>query len=363
MSDIKELIIFLSQFDLTNHKIGKIIEYLGEDKASIKTFKKAKLDQQNILKSEDYQKMIEMADEQLVKTFVINQAERGIKVLCKFDEEYPEKLFFLHDAPYILYYMGDISLLNKPSLGVVGTRKPTNYGRMVTEKLVRDVASAGIVIVSGLAYGVDSIAHRKCLEVGGKTIAVLGGGFDNIYPSEHKSLAEEIAEKGLLITEYRPKRRATQYTFPTRNRIIAGLSDGVLITEASIKSGTIHTKDFALDYGKNLYAVPGNIDSVSSALPNEIIKSGQGQLVIDANDILKDYDVIKKAKKKNNEINLSNFTIEEQEILAQLQSGAKTIDELTKNSTLSINIFNTYLTTLEISGIIRRMPGGFITLN
>lgn len=362
MTDKKQLSIFLSQFDLTNHKIGQILEYLGED-ASIKAFKKAKLDKENILKSEIYQKMLEMADEELVKTFVINQAERGIKIVCKDDEDYPQKLYYLHDAPYILYYMGDLSLANKPSLSVVGTRKPTNYGRMVTEKIVRDVAAAGIVIVSGLAYGVDSIAHRKCLEVGGKTIAVLGGGFDNIYPSEHKGLAEEIAQKGLLISEYRPKRRATQYTFPTRNRIVAGLGDGVLITEAGLKSGTIHTKDFALDYGKNLYAVPGNIDSTSSALSNEIIKTSQASLVMDANDILKDYDIKQKVAKKENKIDFSSFSIEEQEILSQLESGAKTIDELTKNSTFGINIFNTYLTTLEISGIIRRMPGGFITLN
>lgn len=360
MTDVKKLIIFLSQFDLTNSKIEKILNFLG-DKASIKQFTKAKLVENDILKAENYQKMLEMADEEFVKTFVINQAERGIKIVCKFDEEYPKKLFPLHDAPCILYYMGDISLANKPSLSVVGTRKPTNYGRMVTEKIVSEVASAGVVIVSGLAYGVDSIAHRKCLEVGGKTIAVLGGGFDNIYPSEHKSLAEEIAEKGLLLSEYRPKKRATQYTFPTRNRIVAGLGDGVLITEASLKSGTIHTKDFALDFGKNIYAVPGNIDSSSSALPNEILKSGQAEFVVSAKDILKDYD-IKEVEKEDKNI-FNDLSEEEQKIISQLQDGAKTIDELTKNCNLSINIFNTYLTTLEISGIIKRMPGGFITLS
>lgn len=362
MSDLKELLIFLSQFDLTNNKISQILQQLG-DEPSIKSFKKAKLDKEKILTSENYQKMLEMADEKLVQTFVINQAEKGIKVVCKFDDDYPQRLFDIYDAPYVLYYKGDISLANMPSLSVVGTRKPTNYGRMVTEKMVRDVASAGIVIVSGLAYGVDSIAHRKCLEVGGKTIAVLGGGLDNVYPAEHKGLADEIAEKGLLITEYRPKRIATKYTFPARNRIVAGLGDGVLITEASFKSGTIHTKEFALEFGRNIYAVPGNIDNINSSLTNDIIKSGQAKLVSQPNDILEDYPELQKKEKKEGKIDYSYLSLEEQQILVQLTNGMKTVEEITKNCDLSINILNSYLTTLEISGIISRMPGGYITLN
>lgn len=360
MSDIKALIIFLSQFDLTNSKIKQILEFLGE-KASIKTFKKAKLDKEKILTTENYQKMLAVAEDEMVKTFVINQASRGIKIVCKFDEDYPKKLFNLNDAPHILYYMGDISLANKPSLSVVGTRKPTNYGKMVTEKLVRDAATAGLVIVSGLAYGIDSIAHRKCLEVGGKTIAVLAGGFEHIYPAEHQGLADEIAKNGLLLSEYRPKKSAIKYSFPARNRIIAGLGDGVLITEASLKSGTIHTKDYALDYGKNIYSVPGNIDSPSSALTNEIIKTNQAKLITESKDILEDYAMLEN-KEKENKFEFSMFTEEEREILSQLTDGMKTIEELTKNSSLSANIFNSCLTTLEISGIISRMPGGYITL-
>ena len=362
MSDIKALLIFLSQFDLTNSKIKQILDYLGEN-ASIKSFRKGKLDKVDIIKSENYYKMLEFADDEFVNTFVANQEARGIKIVCKFDDNYPEKLFYLEDSPFLLYYMGDISLLNKPSLAVVGTRKPTNYGRMVTEKLVRDVVTAGIVVVSGLAYGVDSIAHRQTLEAGGKTIAILGGGFDHIYPSEHQGLAEEIAKKGLLLSEYRPKKTATKYTFPTRNRIVAGLSDGVLITEASIKSGTIHTKDFALDYGRTVYAVPGNIDNFNSTLTNEIIKTGQAKLVSEVKDILNDYSLTKETKIEQIKIDLSCYGEQEQEILNFLADGMKTIEEITKNTTISINNLNSYLTTLEISGIIRRMPGGYISLN
>lgn len=364
MSELKKLIIFLSQFDLSSQKIKQIVDYLGED-ASLKAFRKAKLDQAKILKTENYQKMLSMSDEEFVNTYVINLAQRGIKIICVGDDDYPQKLANLDDKPYILYYMGDLSLANMPSLAVVGSRKPTNYGIIVTERLVRDVASAGVVIVSGLAYGVDSIGHRKALEVGGKTIAVLGGGFDHIYPSEHQGLAEEIAEKGLLLSEYRPKMKATKYSFPTRNRIIAGLSDGVLITEASLKSGTIHTRDFALDYNRELFAVPGNIDSESSALTNETLKCGQGKLVTCANDILENesYIDVKKIKIDRKEVATSALKKEEQEIISLLSDGMKSVDELTKKSTLSINILTTYLTTLELSGIIRRLPGGYFTLN
>jgi len=362
MSDLKILLIFLSQFDLSSNKIHQILEFLG-DKSSLKHFKKSKIDKSNILSSELYQKMLLVADEEMVKTFVINQAQRGIKIVCKFDDDYPQRLFDVDDSPYVLYYKGDISLANKPSLAVVGTRKPTNYGRIITDKLVRDVASAGVVIISGLAYGIDSIAHRVCLEVGGKTIAVLGGGFDHIYPSEHQGLADEIAQKGLLISEYRPKMIATKYTFPTRNRIIAGLCDGVLITEANMKSGTIHTKDFALDYGKNLYAVPGNIDNINSSLTNDIIKRGQAYLVTDSKDILDDYNIEEKICIEQIKLNFNEFNETEQKILSELSNGMKSIDEIAKNTGLGINILNTYLTTLEISGIIKRMPGGNISLN
>ncbi len=359
MSDLKCLIIFLSQFDLTISKMKQILDELG-DKATIDGFKKSKLVKNNVLSKENFDKMVRDADEKLVRTYCLNLQNRGINIVTKFDEDYPEKLFDLDDAPYILYYMGDITIANLPSLSVVGTRKPTSYGRMVTERIVRDVASAGVVIVSGLAYGIDSISHKKCLEVGGKTIAVLGGGFDHIYPTEHYNLAMEIAQKGLLLSEYRPKRSATKYSFPQRNRIIAGISEGTLITEASIKSGTIHTKEFALEYGRNIYSVPGNIDNVNSELTNEIIKRGHGSCVTKSEDILKDYQV---SKNNNTQTNIENVDENEKVILDALANGMKSIDDLTRETGLSINVFNTSITTLEIRGLIRRMPGGVIALN
>ena len=356
MNELQKFLVFLSQFDFTYSKFQQIVDFMG-DKLSIEKFCKTKFDK-NILSEENYERMKNKSNETIISNYVHNLKNQGIILLTKFDNNYPQKLINHSDAPFFLFCKGDLSLLNSKSLSVVGTRKPSNYGRMITNKLVGDIAQHKITIVSGLAYGVDSIAHRKCLECGGKTIAVLGSGLNEIYPAEPKGLADEIAEKGLLISEYPPNKIATKYTFPQRNRIIAGLGDGVLITEANFKSGTIHTKDYALEYGKNIYSVPGNVDSELSYLTNDIIKSGQASCVTSSQDILNDYDVDNITSKKSYQL-----SIEEQMIVNLLEDGMKEMDFLIKNCNLSTNIFNSCLTTLEIRGIINRLPGGFIVLN
>ena len=359
MTEHKKLIIFLSQYDFSASKISKILDFL--DDQSIAGFKKAKFSEKMIT-AEQKDKMMESAHAQLVETYSNNLLDRGIKIVVRGEEDFPEKLFPLDDCPQILYYMGDLSLANKPSISVVGTRKPSSYGRMITERFVTDLASSGIVIISGLAYGVDSIAHRKCLDVGGKTIAVLGGGFDHIYPAEHMALAKEIAEKGLLISEFRPKLTAGKYNFPLRNRIIAGLSDGVLITEANMKSGTIHTRDFALEYGKNLYAVPGNIDSPLSKLTNEIIKTCQGSCVVSSEDILIDFEGVVEKGEQMQFKDIEGLDENEKIVINALKNGMISIDELSKFAGIDAKILNSCLTTLEIRGLINRLHGGFVSL-
>lgn len=358
MDEFKEFLIFLSQFDFTFSKFEQIVHEMG-DNPTLKKFCKTKFNDK-VLTSVQYDEMLALADKTLVKNYYENLQDKDVVVLTKYDDEYPEKLRYLPDSPFFLFCKGDLSLLNQPSIAVVGTRKPSGYGQMVTNKIVGDLATAGMVIISGLAYGLDSVAHRKALEVGGKTIAVLGSGFNKIYPTEHKSLADEISRKGLLVSEYPLSKTATKYTFPQRNRIISGLSDGVLITEASFKSGTILTKDYALEQGKNIYAVPGNIDSALSQLTNDVIKSGQGMLVESAKDILDDFDLEVIKDKQNCQ---KNFSIEEEIIINILSNGAKEFDQIVKESGFNTNLVNSYLTTLEISGIICRLPGNLVTLN
>lgn len=355
MNEKQLLIYFLSQFDLAPNKVEEILSNLDKNFSFEKL---CNLKLEKIVSKSTAEKILNLATQEYAKIYLENLKELDIGLICKMDQDFPKKLFPLDDCPFFLFYKGDLSLLKMKSIAIVGSRMPTSYGKMVSEKFSRELAQNGVAIISGLAYGVDSIAHRAALECGGKTIAVLGSGLNNVYPSQHFDLAKEIAKKGLLISEYCPSSSATKYSFPARNRIIAGLSDGVLITEASLKSGTLYTRDYALDYGKDVYAVPGNIDNPKSALPNEIICSGQGMGVTSSKIILENLQIEICQNKKQN----LQLSFEEEAIIKLLETGAKKIEEIEKKSNLPINILSSCLTMLEIRGIISRMQGGLVCL-
>lgn len=355
-SQKEKLLIFLSMFELSVKKQEEILGCLV-DFSIDEMLNSAEV--MGLLSKEVFHKMLANYDARSFEASLQNMEKAGIFVISVDSEHYPEKMKYLPERPLILYAKGNLDLLKKPALAVVGTRKPTNYGKIVTARLVEEIAKAGVVVVSGLCYGVDEIAHRKTLEVGGETIAVVGSGFNHIYPSTNTALSQEIAKFGLLLSEYPPSFTAKRYTFPKRNRILVGLSDGVLITEAGMKSGTNHTREFAGDYGRNLYAVPGNITSDSSALPNYSIKIGEAICVVEADDILKDFDLSASQPKKKQVLSL-NF--DEQKIVELLQKEEQNFDYLAENSKISVNILNSCLTTLEIRGLIRKLPGQIYAL-
>ena len=345
---------FLSAFELSNTKISKILDIMAED-FSFENF----LKQDNIEKliGKEYYLMSKKANNDFLKEYLERLNSLNIKLTTRCDENFPKKLVDIDDAPYYLFYKGDISLLNDKCVAIVGTRMPSPYGITVTERFAKELALAGGVIVSGLAYGVDSIAHRKALEENGKTVAVLAGGFNNIYPQENYSLFCEIAKKGLVITEHRPDVKSVKYLFPQRNRIVAGISDALLITEAGAKSGTTITKDFALDYGVPIYAVPGNITSTKSEGTNALIASMQGICAIDPQSIIDDLGLVKKKKVSQ------QLSIDEALIVDKLKDACSDIDEIQLKTKLNINKLNSLLTTLEIKGIIKRLPGGLYSLS
>lgn len=351
MEETEKFYIWLSQFGLNNKKFEGVVEVCQ----SIEQFACAKgLDK--IFKFDELEKMKEAASPIRVRTYFEGLEKQNITVLCKFLPNFPKKLKYLPDCPLFLFCKGDLSLLDMPSLSIVGARSPSNYGRIVTSDLAGQIAKKDIVIVSGLAYGVDSLSHKRALEVGGKTIAVLGGGFNHIYPSEHTSLAGEIAQKGLLVSEYPPHAEPTKYTFIERNRIIAGLGDGVLITEASLKSGTRTTKEFAFDYGKNIYAVPGSIKSELSDLPNKLISCGHAKCVTCAEDILCDYNIKNDIEKPP--VQVKQLSAQEEILLDLLADGEKDFNFLQENSGFDVKNLKSYLTILEIRGIIKKLPDG-----
>lgn len=211
--------------------------------------------------------------------------QAGAHLVTLSDPRYPERLKEIFDPPIVLFARGSVELLNSLNLGIVGTRRPTPYGLAVTERLSGDLARAGLTIVSGMARGVDTAAHRGALAAGGNTIAVLGCGVDVVYPSENRRLAADIAAKGLIISEFPMGAPAYPQNFPIRNRIISGLSLGVLITEGAQYSGSSITARLALDQGREVFAVPGSIISKMSWGPNLLIKQG-AKLVQDWNDVV-----------------------------------------------------------------------------
>ena len=266
--------------------------------------------------------------------------------------EIPIELKRLHTPPEKLYLSDNNlgELLAQPRLAVVGSRKVTAYGRAVTSNLSSSLASRGVVIVSGLALGVDSIAHSNCLQSKGKTIAVLPAGLDRIYPTSHHRLARDIVKNnGLLVSEYPPKTEPMRHNFIARNRIIAGLAEGLLITEAAVSSGSLHTARFALELGIPVFAVPGPITNPMSEGTNNLIKSGAIP-VTSVEDIL---DEMGWQNIVATEDELSASSQEELVILKLIQSGVTDGAELLIRSNLEASKYNQTMTMLEITAKIR----------
>lgn len=257
-------------------------------------------------------------------------------------------------VPKKLHFIGKLPETRVPTVAIVGTRRPTAYGREVTHTLAYDLAQRGVVIMSGLALGVDGIAHRAALEAGGTTLAVLANGLPQIYPATHKGLADDIiAAGGAIISEYEPETSARDYQFLERNRIVSGLSDAIIITEAAARSGTMSTAAHALQQGKEVFVVPGNITSPLSAGCNNLIKQGAAP-VTSARDVL---EVIAPHLLDGQSQLALGSNADETAILALLQQGIRDGDELQRLAKLKPGDFATTLTMLELAGSIRALGG------
>jgi DNA processing protein len=278
-----------------------------------------------------------------------------VKTLTVNSPLFPSQLRAIPNPPQQLYYLGDLeAVLALPRLAVVGSRKVSAYGKSVTLRLAKEAAGQGIVIVSGLALGVDSLAHEAAIEAGGKTIAVLPSGVENIYPAGHHQLAKRILQQGgVLVSEYPHDVEAFKGNFIARNRIISGLSDAVLITEAAIKSGSLHTANFASEQGRTLMAVPGNITSELSVGTNNLIKLGASP-VTELRDILSAMNIQQTSKKAV----ARGSSLEETVILELIMHGVSDASELLHRSQLETALFNQTLTMLEITGKIRAVGSG-----
>lgn len=266
--------------------------------------------------------------------------------------EYLQILTHIAKVPKRLNYIGVLPVTRQPTVAIVGTRKPTSYGREATQKLSGDLARKGVVIVSGLALGVDGIAHRAALEVGGVTLAVLANGLPDIYPATHKQLARDIVQhNGAILTEYDDYEKAKSWTFLERNRLVAGLADAIIITEAASRSGTLNTAMHALEQGKDVFVVPGNITSPMSVGCNQLIKQGAA-IATSADDII---EVIAPQLLQSQAILPLGNTPLETKVIELIACGLRDGDELQQKANSSATDLSTALTMLELSGAIKNL--------
>lgn len=273
--------------------------------------------------------------------------------------KYLAPLAHIPTPPELLFFRGQLPPERCISVAIVGTRKPTTYGKEVTHKLAVDLAKRGVVIISGLALGVDAIAHKGALEAGGRTIAALANSVDEIYPRSHRGLGEEIiVQGGALLSEYEPPTAARDFQFLERNRIVSGLADAVIITEAAKRSGTLATAAHALEQGREVFVVPGNITSPLSTGCNALLKQGAHPITC-AEDIL---EVIAPQLLENQAILPLGSTPLESKVIELLQNGLRDGDQLQQQSGASASDFSSTLTMMELTGTIRALGGNQWTL-
>lgn len=284
--------------------------------------------------------------------------ELNIVAVTIYSDAYPGLLMEITPPPLVIYCKGRLELLKSNNIGVVGTRDCSRYGVETTEKFVVDLVKAGFTIVSGMARGIDYIAHNTALNLKADTIAVLASGLDIIYPPEHKELYRKIADKGLLVSEYIPGTPPNGFQFPERNRIISGLSSGVLVTEAGEKSGALITIDYALEQDREVFIVPGPITSRFCRGSNNRLKHVQGGLVTEVNDILYRLGMIADYEDEQ-EVTVMQLDFMEQKIIIELEKGEMHFDEILQMTGLSVPELNSLLTRMEICGIVKKNSGNY----
>ena len=280
----------------------------------------------------------------------------GVRAFTWHDDDYPARLKEIYDLPPLIYVKGILTPDDERSVAVVGTRSPSHYGRQVAEQMVYDIAGAGVAIVSGLARGVDGIAHRAALDAGQRTIAVLGSGLDIIYPREHANLSEKIVDNGALVSEHALGARPDARNFPRRNRIMSGMTLGTLVIEAGLRSGALITARQALEENREVFAVPGSIFSPNSQGTNRLIRESAAKLVTTCEDVLE-------------ELNLSSVTRQiemaalfpedenEAELLRYITFDPVHVDEVCRSSGKSASDVSSTLAMMELKGLVKQVGG------
>lgn len=290
-----------------------------------------------------------------LQAFMAQAEAAGIRILTWPDDEYPRHLTEIDQPPPVLYLRGEILPEDSWSVAIVGTRAVTPYGRQITEELASALAHNGVTVVSGLARGVDAVAHSAALKAGGRTLAVLGSGVDKLYPPEHRAMAEQIMARGAVLSDYAPGTPPDSANFPPRNRIISGLSMAVVVVEAGDTSGALITAEFAVEQGRDVFAVPGNVYAPQSRGPNRLLQRG-AKALLSPQDVLEALDLTRNVERREVRKAIP-ADMTEAALLELLGPEPMHVDEIRNRSGLPIEKVSAALTMMELKGMVRQVGG------
>lgn len=365
MTEHDALLILNASPGLGNARILRLIEKTGSA-GSVLSLKNSDLQKITGLSNAVLDKFVSFPRHQFLDNERRLIERLKIRVVALGDKNYPDLLRNIPDAPVVLYVKGQVSVLGNTMLSIVGARRASLYGQTTSQRLAASLASQGLTIVSGLARGIDTAAHRGALQAGGETVAVLGSGLDQIYPGENIRLAEQITEHGALVSEFPLEAPPTAYHFPRRNRIISGLSLGVVVVEAALNSGALITCDFALEQGREVFAVPGQVDHPNAQGTHRLIQQG-AKLIGSVEDILEEikgpYQRIRnqpKTPESRREIQI-DLSETEQKIYQCLEQTPISTQELSDRFKDSLGVIQHALLRLELKHLIKQLPGQFVS--
>jgi len=346
--------------------VRRLIDCLGSPKAILEADREALMEARGVGEKVAL-KIIAQRDSIDAEEEIEKAAEVGARIVTPVDDEYPEALKAIHDPPLALYVQGRILPRDAKAIGIVGSRSTSHYGLSAADRLAYQLGQTGFTVVSGLARGTDTAAHSGALKSGGRTIAVLGGALDCLYPPENAGLANKIAKSGAVVSEYPMGRKADRMTFPYRNRIISGLSMGVLVTESAIKGGSMHSAEAAMEQGRTVFALPGRIDTPGARGPHMLIKNG-AKLVERIDDILEEYEFLIPPEERETpeaaptarpDVPLSE---EESKIVETLWQEPLDVDSLAREVDLKSHELSGILLGLEMKRVVRTLPGRMVEL-
>ncbi len=372
MTELEALIVLNAIVGLTNTRIVKLIEYFGSAQNVLAASLESLISSQ-ILSADVAGVVVSFPKDSFLRSEKALIEKNRLTVLSFSDEGFPLKLKEIPDSPIVLYVKGDVSVLNDLSVAIVGSRKASLYGISTANQIASRLAEYGFIIVSGLARGIDTAAHKGALQGKGKTIGVLGHGFSYVYPPENKELYEETASHGAIISEFAMDTPPIPFNFPRRNRIVSGLSMGVVVVEAAEKSGALITADFALEQGREVFAVPGKIDSLTSRGVNNLIRQG-AKLVMGVEDILEELkgDVAASVRGGSQRVEdnaipsqpqyvipAGELSVDESFLLDQMSDIPIHFDELSQKCSAQIINVSSLLFKLELKKVIKQLPGKY----